>query len=154
MPDLKISGLSELTGADTASGDLIPIVDVSDTATMSSASGATKRITRDQLGAALNLAPQVVESKNADFVPVASDAGKLILMNKSSAQQVTVNTSLGLSVGQRIDFVQYNANQVSFVASGVNLRATPGSKLRAQWSACSLICMTSGEYLLTGDLTA
>ena len=46
MADQKISALTTITGANTAAGDLIPIVDVSDTTQC--ASGTTKSITRAQ----------------------------------------------------------------------------------------------------------
>lgn len=48
MTDKKITDLTAITGADTASGDEFAIVDVSDP-TMD-ASGTTKKITRDELG--------------------------------------------------------------------------------------------------------
>lgn len=51
MADTKITDLTAITGANTASGDLIPIVDVSDTSM--AASGTTKKITRDELELAL-----------------------------------------------------------------------------------------------------
>jgi hypothetical protein len=47
MADTKISGLTALTGANTASGDLLTIVDISDT-TMA-ASGTNKKITLTEL---------------------------------------------------------------------------------------------------------
>jgi hypothetical protein len=47
MADLKISGLTALTGANTATGDLLEIVDVSDT-TMA-ATGTNKKITLGEL---------------------------------------------------------------------------------------------------------
>jgi hypothetical protein len=47
MADTKISELTALAGADTASGDLVPIVDVSAT--------TTKKITRDELKTALGV---------------------------------------------------------------------------------------------------
>ena len=55
MPDKKITDLTALTGANTASGDLFVLVDVSDT-TMA-ASGTDKKITRDELNIALGILP-------------------------------------------------------------------------------------------------
>jgi hypothetical protein len=52
---MKISGLTALTGANTATGDLLEIVDVSDT-TMA-ATGTNKKITRDEMKTALLVAP-------------------------------------------------------------------------------------------------
>jgi len=55
LADQPISGLTALTGANTASGDLLEIVDVSDT-TMA-ATGTNKKITRDEMKTALLAAP-------------------------------------------------------------------------------------------------
>ena len=55
MADQPISGLTALTGANTATGDLLEIVDVSDT-TMA-ATGTNKKITRDEMKTALLVAP-------------------------------------------------------------------------------------------------
>jgi len=54
MADTKISALTAQTGANSAAGDLIPVVDVSDT-TMA-ASGTTKKITLTELMLGLTLA--------------------------------------------------------------------------------------------------
>lgn len=55
MPDRKITDLTSITGANTATGDLFVLVDVSDT-TMA-ASGTDKKITRDELNIALGISP-------------------------------------------------------------------------------------------------
>jgi hypothetical protein len=65
---------------------------------------------------------------------------------------ITVGTSLALSVGQRIDIAQLGAGQVTVVASGTTVNATPTLKLRTQYSAATLICTASNTYLLVGDL--
>lgn len=86
------------------------------------------------------------------YTPTTSQSGGLILVNHASAGTVTIGTALALTAGERIDFVQYGAGQTTFAASGVTLRYTPTAKLRAQYSAASLICLASNEYLLVGDL--
>ena len=85
---------------------------------------------------------------------VSSDNGKLVTLSNAAAITVTVNTSTALSAGQRIDFAQIGAGQVTFVASSVTINATPGLKARAQYSAMSLICTATNVYLLVGDLSA
>ena len=54
MADSKISGYSALTGANTASGDLLEIVDVSAT--------TNYKITRDEVGIALALTPAMLNN--------------------------------------------------------------------------------------------
>lgn len=89
-----------------------------------------------------------------DLVYSVSDAGKFVLMDKGSAVSVTVNTGLGLALGDSTDFAQLGAGQVTFVASGVTILATPGLKISAQYGKASLIYIAADTYLLYGDLAA
>ena len=100
-------------------------------------------------------APQTLSVKTASYQLVAGDAGYLIVMNVSTACNLTVPSGLGLSQGQRIDIFQLGAGQVTVVASGTTIRFTPTLKLRARYSAATLIVGTGSEtYYLTGDLAA
>lgn len=83
--------------------------------------------------------------------------GQLVLCASGSATTITVptNATTAISVGKRIDFVQTGAGQVTFAgASGVTINATPGLKLRAQYSVCSLIKTATDTWILVGDLSA
>ena len=75
-------------------------------------------------------------------------------MTVATGNNFTVNTSTALTVGQRIDIVQMGAGQTTVVATGVTINATPTLKLRAQYSAATLICTASNTYVLAGDLAA
>lgn len=97
---------------------------------------------------------QTINAQTDSYTLVAGDAGKLVTVNRGTAVNVTVDTSTALSAGQRIDLAQLGAGQVTVVASGVTVSATPSLKLRAQYSAASLVCISSGVYLLLGDLDA
>jgi len=88
------------------------------------------------------------------YTPTNSQAGETVLINHASAGTVTIGTALALTAGERIDFVQYGAGQTTFSESSVTIRSTPTKKLRAQYSAASLLCIGTNEYLLTGDLSA
>lgn len=85
---------------------------------------------------------------------ISSDLGKLVTSLANTPVNVVIDSSLGLTTGQRIDFLQIGTGQVTFVASGVTLNATPGLKLRARYSAATLVCLTSNTYVLVGDLSA
>lgn len=97
---------------------------------------------------------QTTDTKSDSYTLVTADAGKLILMDKATAQDVTINGSLDLTVGQRIDIIQTGVGQVTFVASSATVNATPGLKLRARYSAASVICVATDSYIVTGDLSA
>jgi len=96
---------------------------------------------------------QTTANKTASYTAVTADAGKLITMTVGSANNFTVDASLDLSVGQRIDIAQLGAGQTTVVASGTTVNATPGLKLRAQYSVATLLCTASDVYLLLGDLS-
>jgi hypothetical protein len=67
---------------------------------------------------------------------------------------ITVNGSLDLSVGQRIDLLQLGTGQVTVVASGATVNGTPTLKLRARYSAATLLCRATDTYVLIGDLAS
>jgi hypothetical protein len=92
-----------------------------------------------------------VSNKTANYTTVATDAGNTI---NSTSTAITVTVSNTLTAGQRIDFVQTGAGQITFAAgAGVTLNSK-GAKLKtaAQYSAATVLCLPSGSYLLVGDL--
>jgi hypothetical protein len=100
------------------------------------------------------LAAQTIDTKSDSYTLLTADAGKLIAMNKSTAQTVTVNGTLDLAVGQKIDILQTGAGQVTVSGSGATVNGTPGLKFRAQYSAATLLCTAADTYILIGDLSA
>lgn len=94
-----------------------------------------------------------VSNKTANYTTAATDAGNTI---NSTGSAITVTVSNTLTAGQRIDFVQTGAGQITFAAgSGVTLNSK-GAKLKTagQYSAASVLCVASGSYVLIGDLGA
>ena len=89
----------------------------------------------------------------SSYSTTATDAGDLIRSTSASAVNFTITNTL--SVGQFIDFVQWGAGQVTFVAgSGVTLNASAGRvKTNVQYSGATVLCVASGVYWLYGDLT-
>jgi hypothetical protein len=43
---------------------------------------------------------------------------------------------------------------VTVVASSTTVNATPGLKLRARYSAATLLCVGTDDYILLGDLAS
>lgn len=86
---------------------------------------------------------------------VAGDLGKMLLVtNSTTAGTVTVGTSLGFTAGQSIDLLATGSGQITVTAGGATLNGTPGFKLRTQYSAATLFCITTNSYVLIGDLSA
>lgn len=89
----------------------------------------------------------------ATYTPSSSDVGKMIQLTNSGAINITVNGGLGLTAGQSIDFLRFGTGTVTFNGSAT-IRYTPGLKLRDQYSAATLFCVSTDTYALIGDLSA
>ena len=91
------------------------------------------------------------------YTLVLTDNGRLVTLNNASAITVTVptNASVAFATGAVINIQQIGAGQVTVVGdTGVTVTSTPGAKLRAQYSAASLIKTGTDSWTLIGDLSA
>ncbi len=81
----------------------------------------------------------------------------LIEMGSSSALTLTIplNSSIAYPVGTSLDILQTGSGQVTIAgAAGVTVNATPGLKLRTQWSSATLFKRAEDTWVVYGDLTA
>jgi hypothetical protein len=91
------------------------------------------------------------------YTLVLSDAAnKLVTLNNASAITVTIPPSI-FSAGQQINLQSIGVGLTTFVAgAGVTITSTGASAaapiLRAQYSACSIICTASDVFTILGDL--
>lgn len=95
--------------------------------------------------------------ETASYTLVLADAGKIVEMNVASANDLTVplNSSVAFPVGTQINLLQTGAGQTTLVAtSGVTINATPGLKLRTQYSSATLIKRATDTWVAIGDLVA
>jgi hypothetical protein len=91
------------------------------------------------------------------YTLVLGDAGKIVEIGNASAITLTVppNGSVAYPVGTQITLLQTGAGQITVSGDlGVTLNATPGTKLRAQWSSATLLKRATDTWVLIGDLTA
>jgi hypothetical protein len=91
------------------------------------------------------------------YTTVLADQGKLVELSNASSITLTVplNSSVAYPTGTQINLLQTGAGQVTVAgAGGVTVNATPGLKLRAQWSAATLIKRGTDTWVLIGDLSA
>lgn len=83
------------------------------------------------------------------------DSYKMIEMSGGGNLTVPPASSVNFPIGTAIDIVQTGSSQVTVVAgSGVTVNATPGLKLRTQWSSATLVKRSANTWLLMGDLVA
>ena len=81
------------------------------------------------------------------------------LIEVSSATGVTVtipgNATTAYPIGTSIDILQTGVGQVTIAGvAGVTVNATPGLKLRTQWSSATLMKRATDSWIVVGDLTA
>jgi hypothetical protein len=92
----------------------------------------------------------------SSYTLVASDLGKLVEGNSSSAITVTIPTdSVSFSEGDRVDILQIGSGQITLSPdTGVTLNSDSGKrKLLNQWAACTLIKRGSNTWVAIGNLT-
>lgn len=96
--------------------------------------------------------------QTASYTLVLSDNGKLIEMNVSTANNLTIplNSSVAFPVGTQIDAIQYGTGQTTIVAaSGVTIRSQSGYlKIGVRYSAVTLIKISTDEWYCIGNLVA
>ena len=111
-------------------------------------------------GTSLNTTGNVVSHINtneqtASYTLVLADDGKIVEMNVAGANVLTIppNSSVAFPVGTQIIVLQTGAGQCTLTAgSGVTLNATPGNKLRVQYSGAILIKRATDTWIAIGDL--
>jgi len=90
------------------------------------------------------------------YTLVAGNLNQLVTLNNASPITLTVPPSV-FSAGDVINIAQIGAGQVTLAeGSGVTITSTGATadapKLRAQYSAASIICTASDTFLVVGDL--
>jgi len=158
MANKKITALIELSAGDRATTDVLPIVDVSGTATtkkitvanLVSATSAGALSSYDFSGNAILGFDATLNDQTDNYTLQTSDAGKVVVMNKGSAVNLTVPASLG--AGFTCSVVQKGAGQVTFVASSttINNRQTH-TKIAGQHGVATLISTADNVFVLAGD---
>jgi hypothetical protein len=172
MANKKITALPAL-GATPATDDVLPIVDVSGTATtkkvtvanlvaaapVQSVAGRTGTVTVDagdltdgDFGgtAILGFDATLNDQTGTAYTLLAGDNGKVVVLNNGSA--ITVTVPSGLGAGFNCSFIQKGAGQVSFSASGTTINNRQShTKINAQYGVASLVAYADNVFVLAGD---
>lgn len=131
----------------TPTGDIESIV----TGTDSGLSGGVSSGT-----ATLRLKLEFDAETGTTYTLVAGNLNQLVTLNNASPITLTVPPSV-FSAGDVINIAQIGAGQVTLAqGAGVTITSTGATvsapKLRAQYSAASIICTASNTFLVVGDI--
>jgi hypothetical protein len=158
-----VNNLSAGTGFDTGAIGTATIANASVTTAKLATSLA---LTTPDIGAAtgtsLNTTGNVVyhlgiNAQLASYTLVLLDDGKVVEVSFATANALTVplNATVAFPIGTQITVIQTGVGQTTITATGgVTINATPGLKLRAQWSAATLIKRATNTWVAIGDLAA
>lgn len=98
--------------------------------------------------------PTLNAQTGTSYTLVAGDLNNLVTLSNTSAITLTVPAGAFVA-GDQINILQLNTGQVTVTgASGVTVNATPGNKLRARYSAGTVLCIGTSSFVVVGDLSA
>jgi hypothetical protein len=91
-------------------------------------------------------------SQSSNYTILTSDLGKTIEM--SGGGTLTITDSSSFPVGFYVDVLQTSSSQVTIAGTSFTPNATPGLKLRTQWSSATIIKRALDSWVVLGDLSA
>lgn len=166
-----ITATSPLTGGGTSGAITVGIQSAStsqagavqltdSTSSTSTTTAATPNAVKSAYDLAAAATPKLL-SFNAQtgttYTFVSGDADKLVTTSNASAVTVTIPPSV-FSAGQQFDVQSIGVGLTTFAAgAGVTITSTGATaaapKLRARYSACTVICTASNVFTVIGDLS-
>jgi hypothetical protein len=81
----------------------------------------------------------------------ATDRDKLVTLNNASANTVTIPNGV-FSLGDSVNIQQIGVGQTTILNDGTTSFTGTGTKLRAQFSAATIICTGTNTFTVIGDL--
>lgn len=114
----------------------------------------TVGITQSAIAINMSQVATTVADRASSYTILSTDENTFIRSTSGTAVNMTINNVL--NIGESVQFIQFGAGQITFVAgSGVTLRSVDNKiKTNKQYSVAAITCIASGEYLVTGDLVA
>lgn len=85
------------------------------------------------------------------YTITATDVDKLVTLSNSSGITLTIPNGV-FTTGETINIQQIGAGQVTIASDGTTTFTGTGTKLRAQYSAASIICTGTNTFTVIGDL--
>ena len=102
-------------------------------------------------GTAPTIAIGINAQTGTTYTPVLADAAKLVTLNNAGSITLTIPAAV-FSAGQIINIQQIGAGQVTIQGDETSTVTGTGTKLRAQYSAASIVCTGTNTFTLIGDI--
>lgn len=98
-----------------------------------------------------------LNAKTANYTLIASDVNKLVTMSDAGTLTLTVPNGV-FTTGQQINVQRLGAGAVQIRNDGTTVLTSTGATstapdLRAQYSACTIVCTSSNNFTVIGDLS-
>jgi uncharacterized protein YjbI with pentapeptide repeats len=97
----------------------------------------------------------VVAEKTGAYTVAIGDENDLIELNGTFTVSIPTNTTSSFPIGTEINLLNVGTGVITIAAvtpGTTAVNATPGLKLRAQWSSATLIKRKSDSWVVIGDL--
>lgn len=85
------------------------------------------------------------------YTLVLSDRDKIVTLSNSSANTITIPNGI-FSTGDFVNIQQIGTGQTTIQGDGTTTFTGTGTKLRAQYSAATIICTGTNTFTLVGDI--
>jgi hypothetical protein len=97
-----------------------------------------------------------INAKTAAYTLVAGDVNKLITVSDAGTLTITVPSGV-FTAGQQVNIQRIGAGAVQIRNNGTSVLTSTGATsgapdLRAQFSACTIICTSSNNFTVIGDI--
>lgn len=93
-----------------------------------------------------------INPQSGSYTLAAADADRLVELSGGGTLTIPSDSEYNFAVGTTIEILQTGTSQVTIAGSGFTPNATPGLKLRTQWSSASLLKRGSNSWVVLGDL--
>ena len=147
-----------IQSASTSQAGAVQLTD--STSSTSTTTAATPNAVKSAYDLAAAATPKLLTfnaQTGTTYTFVSGDADKLVTTSNASAVTVTIPPSV-FSAGQQFDVQSIGVGLTTFAAgAGVTITSTGATaaapKLRARYSACTVICTASNVFTVIGDLS-
>jgi hypothetical protein len=98
----------------------------------------------------------IIAAKTAAYTVGTGDESDLIELNGTFTVSIPTDATFNFAVGTQINLLNIGTGVITIAAvtpGTTTVNATPGLKLRAQWSSATLIKRAANLWVVVGDLT-